>query len=319
MDVLLFGGSEFVGKAYLEKLIKQGFTVDLVTRGIKPITSKGFRHHFKCDRRDKKALEKHLKNHTYEYIFDISAYTVEDINPILEVLNRTRLKRYFLMSTGGVYISSTNVLTESAEIGFNKNWGDYGVDKRKAELQLKKEYSQRNLPILIFRPTYIYGEGNNLYRETYFFQRIEDQLPIPYPDTGKGKAQFIHINDLVTITLKAIANEKTNGEVFNITNPEIYTWQELIEVFKDVTKTEVPTIPLLERDLDSLGVDSRDFFPFRDITYLLDIQKLRDFGLPTPEISLNEGINKSFNWFKHQEIERQYHLLNNLNKVISSE
>lgn len=111
------------------------------------------------------------------------------------------------MSTGGVYTPSTSILIENDEIGFNKNWGNYGVDKRKVELLLLTEFKMRNLPILIFRPTYIYGEGNNLYRESYFFQRIVDQLPIPYPDTKQVKTQFIHIEEFINITFEAIKKE----------------------------------------------------------------------------------------------------------------
>ncbi|HWI49386.1 MAG TPA: NAD-dependent epimerase/dehydratase family protein [Rummeliibacillus sp.] len=156
MNVLLFGGSEFVGRAYLEKLIAEGYTVDIITRGIKPITVKGYRNHFKCDRKDEKALAEHLENRSYHYVFDISAYTVEDITPILNVLDRTRLKRYFLMSTGGVYTPTDSVVTEEGNIGYNKNWGMYGVDKRNVELELIKEQTLANFPILVFRPTYIW-------------------------------------------------------------------------------------------------------------------------------------------------------------------
>ncbi|WP_170061447.1 NAD-dependent epimerase/dehydratase family protein [Rummeliibacillus pycnus] len=317
MDVLLFGGSEFVGRAYLERLVADGHMVDIVTRGIKPITVKGYRNHLKCNRQDENALATQLEGRAYDYVFDISAYTVEDIKPILKVLNRTKLQRYFLMSTGGVYTPSDSVVNEDGEIGFNKNWGTYGVDKRKIELELMEVHRLKNFPILIFRPTYIYGEGNNLYRETYFFQRLIDQLPIPYPDTSKGKAQYIHIEDLVNITMEAIVKEATNGEAFNITNSEIFTWKELIQTFKLVTNKEVPEISITQTEMDQLAINSREFFPFRDVTYLLDIQKLIDFGLSTPTISLKEGLERSYNWFKSKKIPRQYHLLNSLEKVVS--
>ncbi|WP_397538509.1 NAD-dependent epimerase/dehydratase family protein [Rummeliibacillus pycnus] len=318
MDVLLFGGSEFVGRAYLEKLIAEGYTVDIITRGIKPITVKGYRNHFKCDRKDEMALAVHIENRTYDYIFDISAYTVEDIMPILNILNRSRLKRYFLMSTGGVYTQSDSILTEEGNIGYNKNWENYGVDKRNVELKLIKEHALANFPILIFRPTYIYGEGNNLYRESYFFQRLIDQLPIPYPDTNMGKSQYIHIDDLVNISIEAVKDEETNGEVFNITNPEIFTWKQLIQTFKEVTNKEGEVISISQSDMERLDVTSKEFFPFRDVTYLLNIQKLQKFGLPTPTISLREGLERSFKWFTGQNIPRQYHLFNSLDKVISS-
>lgn len=316
MEVLLLGGSEFVGKAYLENLISKGFIVDFITRGIKPITTKGFRNHFKCDRRDEKTLKEQIKDYTYDYVFDISAYTVDDIKPILNIINRSNLKRYFLLSTGGVYTPSTFLITENDEIGYNSNWGDYGLNKKKVEELLLDEFKVRNLPILIFRPTYIYGEGNNLYRETYFFQRIKDHLPIPYPDTNKGKTQFIYIKDLVNITIEAVKNDLTNGEEFNITNPEIYTWKELIQILEEVTKTEVIMVPIPQQTLNELNISSKEFFPFRDITYLLSVQKLVDFGLPIPKISLNAGLEESFKWFNSQKIEQYYELFKSLDKLI---
>lgn len=315
MDVLLLGGTEFVGKAYLEKLISNGFTVDFITRGFKPITTKGYRHHFKCDRRDENSLAKLLRNRAYDYIFDISAYTEEDIKPILNTIDRSRLKRYFLLSTGGVYAPSSSILSENDEIGFNKNWGTYGVDKRKVELLLIEEFKSKNLPILIFRPTYIYGEGNNLYRESYFFHRIIDQLPIPYPDTKQVKTQFIHIEDLIDITFEAIQKEATNGEAFNLTNPEMYTWKELLVNIKEITKIDVPILPVSEEMMNKLRVNSKDFFPFRDVNYLLSIQKLKNYKLPEPKITLKEGLERSYNWFNNQKIKRQYNLFCALDKV----
>ncbi|HWI49387.1 MAG TPA: hypothetical protein VNU45_14305 [Rummeliibacillus sp.] len=142
-------------------------------------------------------------------------------------------------------------------------------------------------------------------------------MPIPYPDTDLGKAQYIHIDDLVNISIEAIKDETTNGEAFNITNPEIFTWDKLIETFKEVTNKEVPVVSISQSDMDRLGVTSKQFFPFRDVTYLLDIQKLQEFGLPTPTISLRKGLERSFKWFTGQNIPRQYHLFNSLDKVIS--
>lgn len=293
MKVLVMGGSEFVSKSLTKYLIEKGYVVDIFTRGLKPLLYDGFRKHLQGDRKSLEDLKINLSEERYDYVFDISAYTKEDVEKLTMILNKESLKRYVLCSSGAVYIPSEDVVTEEFTRGENINWGIYGLNKKEAEDYLFNLYDKEKFPVTMFRPTYIYGDENNLYRESYLFDRIAKGLDIPIP-SGHEKTQFIYIGDLVKVFESAIHTNKAIGKAYNITHSEIITWQQLVEITMKVMNKKVN---IKEIDTEKLNIHVRQFFPFRNVTYLLDTNKSKRDGLYSPEVNLVEGIKKTYKWY----------------------
>lgn len=293
MKVLVMGGTEFVSKSLTKYLIEKGYIVDIFTRGLKPLQYDGLRKHLKGDRKSLEDLKINLSKEKYDYVFDISAYAKEDVEKLTMILNKENLKRYFMCSSGAVYIPSGEVVTEEFTRGKNINWGIYGLNKKEAEDYLFNLYENENFPVTMFRPTYIYGDENNLYRESYLFDRIDKGLDIPIPN-GNEKTQFIYIDDLVKIFESAIHIDKAIGQAYNVTHSEIITWQQLVETTMEVMNKKVN---IKEIDTENLNIHERQFFPFRNVTYLLDTNKSKEDGLYTPKVSLIEGIKKTYKWY----------------------
>ncbi|WP_367613793.1 NAD-dependent epimerase/dehydratase family protein [Heyndrickxia ginsengihumi] len=313
--MLVMGGTEFVGLAILKGLISKGYQVDFLTRGIKEVTIQGYNKHHICDRQNENELKKCLSEIQYDYIFDISAYSRKDVESLLRSVKLSQIKRYCFLSSGAVYIPSEKHLDENSERGKNANWGNYGLEKKEAEDYLFELNKKFNFPVVIFRPSYIYGEGNNLYRESYFFQRILNKQPLPVPNTGKSKTQFIHINDVVGIILDSITNDKTIGEAYNLTHPREFDWIEFVEIVQRVVSKRTKILGISQEDMEELDVLPRKFFPFRDITYLMNINKLKEHNLLQPCIDIEEGLQLSFEWFLKQNIKEQFHLMKDLERV----
>ncbi|WP_291576325.1 SDR family oxidoreductase [Clostridium sp. UBA4548] len=293
MKVLVMGGTEFVSSSLAKHLIDKGYTVDIFTRGIKEIKYEGIRKHLKGDRKLIEDLERNLLGESYDYVFDISAYVKEDVKKLVKVLKRDNLKRYVFCSSGAVYVPSEEMITEDFTRGENFNWGSYGYDKKEAEDYLFEVCKKEKFPITIFRPTYIYGEENNLYRETYFFDRISEGLDIPIP-SGDKRTQFIHISDLVQVFESAVKAEKSIGQAYNVTHPEIVTWNYLVKTAMGIVNRKVNTI---EVDEEKENINTREYFPFRNVTYLLATKKAEDHGLYVPKLSLSEGMVLAYNYY----------------------
>ncbi|MBM0064179.1 NAD-dependent epimerase/dehydratase family protein [Alkalicoccobacillus gibsonii] len=295
--ILVMGGTEFISKAVVISLIKRGYCVDFVTRGLKRVDFDGYHQHFITDRKDKEALKNLLKDELYDYIFDVSAYTKEDVENLIEAVDRTRLKRYIFISSGAVYLSSDTYLKESDDRGFNENWKNYGYDKKLAEDYLLELYDKIGFPCVIFRPSYVYGEGNNLKRESFLFDRAEHSYPIVIPVSGATFVQFIHIQDLVKVLLATMNNLQLDGKAFNLTHPEIIEWPTLIKTIRQIVKKEFDLKGISQEKMDQLNISLASFFPFRDLTYLLDSHKLAAYRLPLPSITLKEGLTKTYEWY----------------------
>lgn len=298
MKVLVMGGTEFISKAVSKHLIEKGYTVDIFTRGLRKVDYEGYRNHFKGDRKSLEDLAI-VSQENYDYVFDISAYTKDDVEKLTSVLNKDTIKRYVFCSSGAVYGESEEILKEDDKRIENKNWGDYGLNKKLAEDHLMELYNKEGVPITIFRPSYIYGEGNNLYREGYFFERILNNLSIPVPKS-KIETQFIHIDDVVRIFESAIHKDETKGNAYNITHEELVSWDKLINTAMEAFNKKVS---LIEIDEDKLGVDTRSYFPFRNINYALSTEKLKKDGLYIPKINLLEGLNRALKWYLEEKPE----------------
>lgn len=158
MKILVMGGSEFVSSSLTKYLISKGYIVDIFTRGIKPTKYDGIRNHLKGDRKSIENLQANISSESYDYIFETSAYTKEDVQKLITILNKENLKRYVFCSSGSVYIPSDEIVTEEFTRGENANWGSYGLDKKKAEDYLLGLWEDEKFPVTIFRPTYIYGK-----------------------------------------------------------------------------------------------------------------------------------------------------------------
>ncbi|MBL4931201.1 SDR family oxidoreductase [Clostridium paridis] len=306
-NILIMGGTTFVSSSLAKHLIKQGYSIDILTRGIKPLDYKGFRNHLICNRKSKSEVENILNGKSYEYIFDISAYTKEDVESILTSIDKSNLKSYIFCSSGAVYKPSYELINEDDEKGENPNWGKYGTDKKEAEDYIINS----RVPYVIFRPTYIYGEGNNLYREGYFFDRIKNKKTIPMPNGSNTKTQFIHIDDLVKTFESAMLLEKKN-KIYNITNPDVVTFEKLIIICGEVVN-EKPNIIKIDRN--KIRDDVRTYFPFRDVTYMLDIKKLLEDGLHVPSISLKVGLERTYTWYLDKKPQLEDKRMNRMEEI----
>ena len=147
----------------------------------------------------------------------------------------------------------------------------------------------------VFRPSYIYGEGNNLYRESLLFDRFSQNLAVPVPDSSH-KTQFVHIDDIAACFARCLHLPVTNGECYNLTHPEPIGWRQLAEAARAVVGSCAEIVPVPT----TVCAQSRLYFPFRDVPYTLSVDKLQAHGLPVPAIGLQEGLARSYRWYQKQ-------------------
>lgn len=290
MRVLVLGGTQFVGRAVAEGLIARGWDVSILTRGRLPVAYGGLVRHYRADRRDPASLRE-LAGERFDAVVDVSAYTAADVAPVLDTL-RLDGARYVLVSSGAVYAPSDAARAEDAPTGENEVWGAYGLGKLEAERLLVAERPQRGCSLTILRPAYFYGPGNNLYREAYLFDRLECGHPVPVP-VGGALTQFLHIDDFVRLVVSVLEAEPWEAEAFNCAHPEPVGWGDLVRAAAAAAGVEPRIVPVDYRG----AMEAREFFPFRDQTYLLDTGKATRFGLAQPSVALAEGMRSAYAWY----------------------
>lgn len=93
-----------------------------------------------------------------------------------------------------------------------------------------------NIPVIIFRPFNIYGQGQN---DSFLLPSIIKQLKtgeITLKDP-RPKRDFIHIHDVVDALRYAVEFDKTMFEIFNLGYGKSYSIKEIVTILQEVSKT----------------------------------------------------------------------------------
>ena len=287
--ILIMGGNQFVGKEIVKKFLEKDYTIYILNRGTrKNIEEVIF---FKVDRDNFIEMENILKNIDVDIIIDVSAYTEEQVD-ILHKVMKNRFKQYILISSASVYnnIESTPA-NEESQTGENLIWGDYAKNKYLAEKKTIENSKIYNFKYTIFRPFYIYGVGNNLDRENYFFSRIKYNLPIYIPSKN-NIIQFGYVEDLALAIESSIGNSDFYNQTFNISGDEYVTMSEFSEICGKVMNKKA-IIKYINTEENKIKV--RDWFPFREVNLFGDISKLENTGFRNT-YSLIQGLEKTYKY-----------------------
>ena len=286
---LIVGGNQFVGKEIAKKFLEKNYIVYVLNRGTRKNIEGVF--FLKADRNNYVEMENILKNIEVDIIIDVSAYTEEQVN-ILHKVMKNGFKQYILISSASVYnnIECTPV-NEGCQTGENLIWGDYAKNKYLAERRTIENSNLYNFKYTIFRPFYIYGIGNNLDRENYFFSRIKHNLPIFIPSKN-NIIQFGYIEDLALAIESSIGNSDFYNQIFNVSGDEYVTMSEFSEICgKVISKKAIIKYINTEEN----NIKARDWFPFREVNLFGDISKLENTGFRNT-YSLIQGLEKTYKY-----------------------
>ncbi|XOQ13648.1 MAG: hypothetical protein ACFWTY_06400 [Shouchella clausii] len=100
--------------------------------------------------------------------------------------------------------------------------------------------------------------------------------------------------------LATFENRNAVCQSYNLAHQEAITWKSLANTFMKLTNSPSKIIEVDQKFLTENEIVSKQFFPFRDVSYLMDTTKLSIDGLPTPSINLEKGLERSYKWFKQQ-------------------
>ncbi|MCM1438476.1 MAG: NAD-dependent epimerase/dehydratase family protein [Roseburia sp.] len=278
MKILVTGGTVFVSKFIAEYFAKKDNDVYVLNRNTKPQPP-----NVKLIECDRKNIDGKLKGFHFDTVIDVTAYTAEDINYLLD--NLESFDNYVMISSSAVYPETLELpFKESGVCGKNKFWGEYGTNKIAAENALKKRVPKA----YILRPPYLYGEYNNIYREAFVFDCAERDNTFYLPEDGSMPLQFFHIEDLCKFIDKLLKIQPTQ-KVFNVGNEPITVKEWVENCYAAVGKT--PTFINV-----AAKTEQRKYFPFYNYGYVLDTALQNE--IVSELIPLSIGLKRAYEWYK---------------------
>lgn len=315
MKILVLGGSQFVSWYIVKRLAEEGHQVTTLTRGSKKAVHGNKVEELYADRHNESEVKSAIGNRNFEHIIDVSAYTLDDVEKAYNCFMEKNIKSYVFISSSAVYVESPILpIKETFPKGQNKYWGAYGTNKLEAENFLITKSKENGFPVNILRPPYIYGEGNNVYREAFIFDRLKEGKDIILPNNGETLVQFMHIEDLYK-SIEALINANIVGQVYNVGDEKGIKLKDWVQLCIDTYGSSNKIIPYNYKEN---GYHERDFFPFFDYEYFLDVEEISK--IYKPKITMVEGLKKSLEWYLENEdkVGKRQHYHDNSDKIMLS-
>ena len=264
MNILVMGGTRFVGKPLVEQLLAQGHALTLFTRGNKPAPA-GVEH-LTGDRTDPEALAQ-LQGRAFDVIVDSSGRSLDDSRAVVE--------RTGAPSHRFVYVSSAGVYADSELWPLTEDSPTDPESRHAGKLHTEAWLRQQGIAFTSFRPTYIVGPGNYNPVESWFFDRIVHGRPVPLPGDGSTITQIGHVNDLATAMARCIEVDAAANRVYNCTSVQGITFRGLVAAAARAAGKDPGSVEI--RSFDPAGLDkkARKAFPLRLAHFLTDVTRVR--------------------------------------------
>lgn len=223
MDLLILGGTRFLGRHLAALALASGHRVTLLHRGLSAPDLFPAAEHLIADRDGDLAV---LAGRTWDAAIDTSAYVPRQVRAVVAALGG-RLGHYGLVSTISVYAGFDGGHTdEGAPLAILEDpdaevvdSGRYGGLKALCEQAAHEGFGPR---CLVARPGLLVGPHDPTGRFTWWVQRLaraatEPGRPVLAPGDAAAPAQYLDARDAAAWLLSQA--ERGGHGVFNLTGP----------------------------------------------------------------------------------------------------
>ncbi|MEM2718884.1 MAG: GDP-mannose 4,6-dehydratase, partial [Candidatus Bathyarchaeia archaeon] len=175
----------------------------------------------------------------------------------------------------------------------------YGVSKLCAERYCIQYNRLYGLNTVAFRYSIVYGPREWFGRVlTMFIKRIflENKPPVVFGD-GTQIRDYVYVKDLVRAHILAIINEKSNGEVFNISSGKGISIKDLAHLLLEISGKNLGIIfdNLKEGEVSQYQPE-RIRLPSELKVLVLDNRKTNEVLGWRPETNLHDGLIEEIKW-----------------------
>ena len=310
MKIFIIGSNSFIGSSLIDYIFKSNINKYKVYGCSRSAESSRFFNLYKNNLNNKfkfykidlntgtKKIIKILKKIKPNIIFNFAAQSIVEYSwkspkdwfdtnlnsniLLLEYLkNVDYLDKYIQSSTPEVYGSVNKKLEENFIYSPST---PYATSKASIDMLLKIYFDNYKFPVVFTRASNIYGPGQKLYKLIpKAIVSLLKNIGIPLHGKGLSKRSFIYIDDVSSAMLKVI-NNSSNGNVYHITNEEMYSIKKVVSIICKLMHKKFEKYTIIESD--RLG---------KDFIYNMNSKKLRKIGWK-PKIDLVTGIKLTSDW-----------------------
>lgn len=210
MNVLILGGTVFLGRHVVDALLERGHSVTLFNRGI---SDPNFQTAAEQIHGDRESDLSHLGARTWDAVIDTSCYKPSTAQRSTRFFEESA-GRYLFVSTISVYdLEAGPVITEETPI-LRQPREEYGPAKARCEAIVRSTFRHS---ATIVRPGLIVGPHDPTDRFTYWPVRIAAGGEVLAPVAPSEPAQFIDARDLSRFIVRLL--EAGDSGTYDVTSP----------------------------------------------------------------------------------------------------
>lgn len=305
MKILITGGAGFIGSHVSEKLLKEKYEVvvlDNFHTGMKENIPAGVET-IEMDIRDQGLIDVFVSR-KFDAVIHLAGQTMVNVsvdNPaldadinvmgtvnVLEACRKTGVKRIIFAATAAAYGAIKELpIVECAK---TEPMSFYGLSKLTVERYLHLYHDLYGLDYVALRFANVYGERQGDGGEggviSIFTKRIAAKLGITIHGDGMQTRDFIYAGDIAAAIEKALVTEQAN-DVYNVSTQTEVSLNEMVDILRLVSG----------QTIDPVFGTARQGDIYRSM--LSNEKIVKAFGWK-PEVSLKEGLAKTYQYFAKQ-------------------
>ena len=242
-NLLIVGGTGFIGSNVTKKALKNGFKVTVISKNNYPQNKQiNCVDYINVDISRENDLHHILKDRVFEYVLNLGGY-VDHKNfseggkevfethfsgtlNLVKSINKDTLKGFIQIGSSDEYGANIAPQKENQR---EMPISPYSIAKTSATHFLQMLYRTERFPVVILRPFLVYGPGQDSGR--FLPQIIKGCFSGEEFETSSGEQlrDFCYIDDITDGILRAIKSDNVNGEIINLASGDPISIRTVIE------------------------------------------------------------------------------------------
>lgn len=274
---LIIGGSSFMGRQLVWRLLASGWHVTILNRGQHADTFGNHVQRIVVDRRTPQ-FETALKSHPpFDAVIDFAAYGKSDTRGAVAAL-KGHVGHYLFISSGAAYLAK-----QGAELPVPRSLAEddypgplatppkdatdlvswrYGARKREAEAELQSAWLRYQFPCTVLRLPIVNGLADPEQRLEGYLWRLRDQAPVILPDGGQQMTRHVYATEVVNAIAQILGMHLTWGKAYNLSQDEEISLSDLVRMLAVRMGAPDRQLPIASPILRTAGLDPRMISPF---------------------------------------------------------
>lgn len=299
MNVLIIGGTRFLGAAIARELLRRENAVTVFHRGTTPGELPDEVRHVFGNAHVRAEVEPVLTQNRFDAVID-TILSAEDLEWLLPLAQRFCGQLIHCGSTG-VYAPAGFVpIREEDPTPCPPELGGFG-SKLAQDHVLLSFYEKTKFKVCSLRVSNVFGAGDVPLdglggRDPRYFQAIADHREVWLPLDGRALLQPVHTEDLARGFCAAMERDVAAGQIYNLSSERAVTLRQYVEIAKDLLGSTSPIRYVSLEEALSTGQVNEAGIRFVVEHMCIDSSKARRELDYVPRIGVREGLADSLRW-----------------------